>query len=259
MVSTRSNRSASETLDTRRYERAISDIGASDYERTIVPEYEIYYKHFATYEWGKTLSEPFLDYGSGTGIVSRILQATGHEVVALDISRAMVSIAKKYNVPTIVADALHLPFKNKAFTTICISGVLHHIGNLNEAFNEIDRCAKEAICVLEPCTNLSFLARFIRVLFSIFSRLYSLLPHKIHTYVGSIYERALSLDQITRLLNKYCFNFQKIRFFTHIPLFMLRRFFPEKIRYYLIRILISAKKGNIMEIIATRLQKRVPG
>lgn len=253
-VNTSSNCLDNGNLDTRRYEKAISDVGASDYEKTIVPEYEIYHKHFATYEWGKKFSGPFLDYGCGTGVVSQILRATGQEIVALDISREMVSIAKKHNVPTIVAEALHLPFKNKVFSTICISGVLHHIGNLNDAFNELDRCAKEAICVIEPSTNLNFLARFIRISFIIFSSLYSLLPHTIHTYVGSVYERDISLDQITRLFRKHSFNFQKIRFFTHIPLFKLRRFFPEKIRYYLIRSLISSKRGNIMEIIATRFK-----
>lgn len=141
-------------IDNRKYEQLVSDAGAMDYDTVITTEYAYMNKYFTTSKWGRRFHELFLDYGCGSGVNSQILASLGRKVVASDISRGMVKITKqKCNVPVVVADALSLPFKNKAFSTICITGVLHHILDLNRAFDEISRCAKEVVCIEEPTTK----------------------------------------------------------------------------------------------------------
>ena len=147
--------SKKEVLDTRKYEQMIHDAGASDYDRAIVAAYGMKHKYFTTAVWAKKFHEPFLDYGCGTGVASIVLSKMGRKVVAFDISVKMATITKN-KVPdayVIVADALNLPFKDKVFPAICITGVLHHILDLARAFDEICRCAKDIVCINEPSTT----------------------------------------------------------------------------------------------------------
>jgi SAM-dependent methyltransferase len=240
-------------MDTREYERAISDAGAEDYELTIVDQNEIYHKHFIASNWAKDFSGLFLDYGCGTGIVSRILKAEGHEVVGLDISRGVVTITKNLGVPVVVGDVLHLPFKEKTFTVVCVAGVLHHILDLKGAFGELDRCTKHAILINEPSTNIGLLIRLLRFFYPPLAdsgvRDTTVQDSKYH---GSKYERPLNPDYLTQILQKHGFKINKIRFYTHVPKRIGRFYINEKIRYYLIAALFSKKKGNHMEIVAVR-------
>ena len=142
-------------LDTRKYEQRIHDAEAPDYDRAIVSQFGLKHKYFTTAIWAKKFSEPFLDYGCGTGVTSIVLAEANREVVAFDISTKMAVITKN-KVPdahVVVADALNLPFKDRSFPTICITGVLHHLLDLNGAFDEICRCAKDVICINEPSTS----------------------------------------------------------------------------------------------------------
>ena len=147
--------SKGKVLDTRKYEQKIHDAEASDYDRAIVSQYGMKHKYFTTAIWAKKFSEPFMDYGCGTGVTSSVLAEANREVVAFDISTKMAAITKN-KVPdaqVVVADALNLPFKDRSFPTICITGVLHHILDLDGAFGEICRCAKDVICINEPSTS----------------------------------------------------------------------------------------------------------
>lgn len=147
--------SKGKVLDTRKYEQMIHDAEASDYDRAIVSVHGMKHKYFTTAVWAKKFQEPFLDYGCGTGVTSVVLAGMNREVVAFDISTKMAAITKN-KVPgawVVVADALNLPFKDRSFPTICITGVLHHILDLEEAFDEICRCAKDIVCINEPSTS----------------------------------------------------------------------------------------------------------
>lgn len=239
-----------ESMDTRKYEQTVHDAGATDYERVIVAEYGMKHKYFTTYIWGISFSELFLDYGCGTGTASRVLTNIGREVVAFDVSSKMCAITKKTcKVPVVVADAFNLPFKDKVFSTICITGVLHHILDLNSAFKEIKRVAKDVICINEPSMPQS---PFVMKLFNIYhySTLRRIFSSSCSTtkYKGSRYERALDANELIRLCKKFGFHIIRIRFFTHIP--VLHLFLSEKIRKYIFAGLISAKKGTHIEIIA---------
>lgn len=246
-------------IDTRKYEQMISDAGASDYEKAVVSEYGLKHKYFTTFIWGKTFSELFLDYGCGTGVASRTLIKTGRKVVAFDISWKMVSITKETcGVPVIVADALNLPFKNQAFSTICITGVLHHILDLETAFDEIRRCTKDVLCINEPSiTESLFLVKLlIRIFFWIIGlnkALHMRAPYKTFLYRGSKYERPLDPNELIQLCKSHGFEILRIRFFNHIPLVHL--FLKERIRKHIFKFLISNKRGTHVEIIA-RLKRQ---
>jgi len=234
----------------------ISDTGASDYEKAVVSEYGLKHKYFTTFIWGKTFSELFLDYGCGTGVASRTLIKTGRKVVAFDISRKMVSITKEVlDVPVIVADALHLPFKNQAFSTICVTGVLHHILDLETAFDEIRRCTKDALCINEPSITKSlFVVKLVHIFFWIIGLNRALKPLcKTFSYRRSKYERPLDPNELIQLCRSHNFKILRIRFFNHIPLIHL--FLNERIRKDIFKFLISNKEGTHVEIIA-RLKRQ---
>lgn len=227
----------------------ISNAGASDYEKAVVREHELKHKYFTTFIWGKTFSELFLDYGCGTGVASRTLIKTGRKVVAFDISRKMVSIAKETcGVPVIVADAFNLPFKNQAFSTICITGVLHHILDLETAFDEISRCAKDVLCINEPSiTESLFLVKLISIFFWMID-LNNMRMQKRFSWRASRYERPLDHNELIQLCKSHGFEILRIRFFNHIPLIHL--FLNERIRKHIFKFLISNRKGTHVEIIA---------
>jgi SAM-dependent methyltransferase len=86
-----------------------------------------------------------LDLGCGEGRVSRDLLALGHEVVALDISPAMLKAAREVR-PTArlsLGNAARLPFADDAFDAVIAFMSLQDIDDLSGTIAEIAR-------VLEP-------------------------------------------------------------------------------------------------------------
>lgn len=243
--------------DTRRYEQAVHDAGASDYDKLVASKFQIKHKYFTTAVWGKQFNEPFLDYRCGTGIASCILADMGCKVVASDISSKMVAITEqKCNVPVVVADALHLPFKNQSFSTICITGVLHHILDLDSTFDEICRCAKEVICINEPSTTppilpIKLIHTFVHIVGSLKVKLRGDTNQKNRRIsTQSKYERPLDPNKLVQLCENHGFKIAKIRVFNHIP--FLHSIPSERFKRYIFEFLISAKTGTHVEIIATR-------
>lgn len=252
--------SKSEVFDTRKYEQMIHDAGASDYDRAIVSEYGMKHKYFTTAVWAEKFEEPFLDYGCGTGVASVILARMGRKFVAFDISVKMIGITKSKipDAQVIVADALNLPFKDKSFPTICITGVLHHILDLDIAFDEICRCAKDIVSINEPCSNtprriIRLINGFIHAVRPAIKPVYLLFAKETasqNIYHGSIYERPLDPAKMAELLRSRGFEIIGIRYFNHIHFIHL--FLPERIRRYIFKILIHPKKGTHVEMIAKR-------
>ncbi|MGB9940157.1 class I SAM-dependent methyltransferase [Methanosarcina sp.] len=70
-----------------------------------------------------------LDVATGTGQQAFAFAKKGYEVIGIDISEAMLNIAKKKNkfrnAKFEVADATNLPFKDSSFDVSCISFALH--------------------------------------------------------------------------------------------------------------------------------------
>ena len=249
-----------EVRDTRKYEQMIHDAEASDYDHVIVSQFGLKHKYFTTAIWAKKFDEPFLDYGCGTGVTSSVLAEANREVVAFDISTKMAAIAKN-KVPdaqVVVADALNLPFEDRSFPTICITGTLHHILDLDGAFDEICRCAKDVVCINEPSTSppriiIKLIHGFIHTLTPLIRPVYYGIKKKKPSqivYSGSIYERPLDPGEMIQLLESHGFQIIGVRYFNHVP--FLHLFLPEKIRKYIFQVLIHPKKGTHVEIIARR-------
>ena len=86
-----------------------------------------------------------LDAGAGTGRFSVPLLKAGCEVVALDISPAMLRIAQRNSggaLPGVVGDLLALPFADAAFDSVVSITVVEHLPHYREAFAEFVRVLK---------------------------------------------------------------------------------------------------------------------
>lgn len=246
-----------DTVDNRRYEQIQANAGAQIYEQAS-SEWSYRHRYLTTHVWGKTFNEPFLDFGCGTGYASAVLEKLGKEVVAFDASKEMLNFAqKRCNVHFMLVDALHLPFRDKAFSTTCIVGVLHHILNLETAFDEISRCTKETICINEPTPKPGIAMRAIlflvhsmvtvqrKMLFGTQNSKPALQIKRYH----SKYERPLAPTKLIRLCESRGFTVAQPRYYNHIP--MLHKVFSEKFRARLFSMLVNSKKGTDVEIIAS--------
>jgi len=251
-------------VDNRKYEQIQANMGAVIYDRAISSEWDYRYNYLTTYSWAKRFNETFLDFGCGTGLASKVFERMGKQVVAFDISREMLRFAKKRcNVPLVLADALNLPFRNKAFSTTCIIGVLHHILDLEKAFAEIARCTKEVICINEPCPKPSIAMKLLLIA----AYYISVVRGKAIGFVKdhssekgsyrSKYERPLEPEMLVQLCNKYGFKVVQLRYFNHIPL--LHEFLSEKSRSRLFAALVSSASGTDVEILAVSSRQRNGG
>lgn len=72
-----------------------------------------------------------LDIGCGTGNMSNLLSEAGLSVSGFDITKQMVGLAKKKTPEGmfVVADVFSPPFQDESFDVVCVSGVLHHVGD----------------------------------------------------------------------------------------------------------------------------------
>ncbi len=97
-------------------------------------------------EIDKTSCRTVLDYGCGTGQVSRVLAHHVKPLFAFDISEKSLQKNMQDNgVLGVLANSLYLPFKSRTFDVVCINGVLHHIIDLQRAISELARISKRYI------------------------------------------------------------------------------------------------------------------
>jgi ubiquinone/menaquinone biosynthesis C-methylase UbiE len=90
-----------------------------------------------------------LDAGVGTGRFSMPLQATGLELIGIDISRKMLDKAlDKGTQNAIIADARTLPFRDCSFDDALSVHVLHLIKEWDEALGEISRVTKNHLVTI---------------------------------------------------------------------------------------------------------------
>ncbi|MHB8843372.1 MAG: class I SAM-dependent methyltransferase [Nitrospirota bacterium] len=90
-----------------------------------------------------------LDVGTGTGRQAFAFAKKGHDVVGIDLSENMLSVAKKKNkyknVKFQAADAVHLPFGNNHFDVSCASFALHDMLSIIR-----EKALKEMVRVTKP-------------------------------------------------------------------------------------------------------------
>jgi len=247
-----------ELADNRKYEKKLANACAAVYEKAVTAEWAYRYRYFTAHNWGQEFNEPFLDFGCGTGLCSCILEELRKDVISFDVSKEMIKIAKKRckNVSFVVADALNMPFRDGTFSTACIVGVLHHILNLEKAFDELKRCVRKAVCLNEPCakTNISLVVRTINSLLFVLERLHNNIIRSNRTYDEhgeryiSMFERGLSPEKLIRLCEDHGFRVIYIRYYNHMP--FLHKFLSEKTRRRIFSMFISSRKGTDVEIVA---------
>src|SRR5579884_4068705 len=97
-----------------------------------------------------------LDLGCGTGAHSVRLANRGYTVVSVDLTFPGTRSAKQrmdeagFPALCVVADAEHLPFKDKSFDTVWAALLLHHFPRLDRLPAEIHRVARCRLIAFEP-------------------------------------------------------------------------------------------------------------
>ena len=93
---------------------------------------------------GNVKGKKILDIGCGTGRLMRYLIDSGAEVVAADLSAAMLAKAQKNfrGVKTVKADIRDLPFEDESFDIVIAAFVIVHLKKLDKAFDEVYRVTK---------------------------------------------------------------------------------------------------------------------
>lgn len=153
-----------------RYEAELHDAQAEAlYEQHVVEVYGTKTRMICQ-DWARE-AQPLpahlcLDYGCGTGQVSRVISRQVRPLFAFDISE--VSVRKNVGengVVGVLANALFLPFKDRAFDVVYVNGVLHHVVDLDSAIDELARVTERLVCVSEgtpraPLRSLSTVMRY---------------------------------------------------------------------------------------------------
>lgn len=101
--------------------------------------------------------EKILDAGCGTGVFTVDLLAAGAEVVGLDISRPMLSFARKktsgYAFFPVQGDMQHLPFDDNFFDKVVSITALEFIADAKRAVDELSRVTRPGGCVVVATLN----------------------------------------------------------------------------------------------------------
>lgn len=88
-----------------------------------------------------------LDFGAGTGNLSRIFLEKGCVVSACDVSQKSLDVLREKlssdNLNTVLCDGLKLPFEDNTFDITTTYSVLHHIPDYISALKEMIRVTKK--------------------------------------------------------------------------------------------------------------------
>ena len=123
------------------FERAHPE-GSSIYERSKV------LKSIAFIAENSDVRDLCVDVGCGTGFVTSFELPLYTTLVAMDISRRMLEVARKRHdhfksLNLVLCDAEHLPLKSEIADLVSVSSVLHHLPKPFSSMTEISRVLKE--------------------------------------------------------------------------------------------------------------------
>lgn len=107
-----------------------------------------------------------LDLGCGTGFFLSDLVASFPDSYGLDLSQAMLGVAREKDAirhRLVAGDGTRLPFADGSFDVVLCRGSLHHLPNLNTALAEINRVLSDDgyLAFSEP-SNGAFIIRLAR-------------------------------------------------------------------------------------------------
>jgi SAM-dependent methyltransferase len=83
-----------------------------------------------------------LDAASGTGRYASFLDALGHDVVAVDTSRAMVEQARSPDIPVLIGDLYALPIRDESIDLTVCALALTHLEDLRAPIAELARVTR---------------------------------------------------------------------------------------------------------------------
>jgi SAM-dependent methyltransferase len=102
----------------------------------VLPYFAVEKKVFA-----QPSSQKILDLGCAAGWNMSRFKQYGRFPLGIDVVPERVELAAHHG-PVALASGLSLPFANESFDLIYIQHVLHHIGDVAKALNEVRRCLK---------------------------------------------------------------------------------------------------------------------
>ena len=107
-----------------------------------------------------------LEVGCGPGdLAARVQAELGADVVAIDISRRMVELARAKGVDARVADVQELPFGDESFDCAVAAWMLYHVPDLDSALDELRRVLRPGgtlVAVTNCSDHLAELRQFVR-------------------------------------------------------------------------------------------------
>ena len=94
-----------------------------------------------------TAGTALLDVATGPGVVALAARSRGAEVIAVDQSEAMVTLARAAGLDARQASADDLPFETGAFDAVVAGFVINHLPRPVEAIAELSRVRKARVAV----------------------------------------------------------------------------------------------------------------
>jgi SAM-dependent methyltransferase len=94
-----------------------------------------------------TAGAALLDVATGPGVVALAARSRGAEVIAVDQSEAMVTLARAAGVDALQASADQLPFETGAFDAVVAGFLINHLPRPVEAVAELARVCKARVAV----------------------------------------------------------------------------------------------------------------
>lgn len=83
-----------------------------------------------------------LEAGCGSGLVLSRIRESARRAVGLDLSRGMLSGARRRGLTVVQGSLTALPFADASFDTVCSFKVLAHIPNIDRALSELSRVTR---------------------------------------------------------------------------------------------------------------------
>lgn len=112
-------------------------------------------------------SDTVLDLGCGSGVHMKILAPNCRKIIGVDISKDMVTLAKKEtkgfkNAFVYLADCDKLPFDNREFDVVIAMGLMDYVSNWTNTLREISRVMKKNGTVIFTIPKKPSLFAFLR-------------------------------------------------------------------------------------------------
>jgi SAM-dependent methyltransferase len=113
--------------------------------------YSPVYSRLYQRHWNRTLcriahlpvGSRVMDFGCGTGILFPELMVQGYRIIGVDLSLDMLQTGgESPNVSMVCGDGCFLPFAGTSFDAVFCRGSVHHVPDLQRAFQEIVRVLK---------------------------------------------------------------------------------------------------------------------